>query len=84
MICGARSPWSRAVAEQALCCSFSSRGKLCVAPFMCGANVILDNMCLNGDVSTKVTEVDVNILRYCIEMFFCLLLSCMQSLLQKL
>ena len=26
-----------------------------VGPFVCGANMFMDNMGLNGDVSTKVT-----------------------------
>ena len=65
---GAGVPLPRTDAGHASCCSILRRGTGCVAifalsaggarrvgPFVCGANVFMDNMGLNGDISTKVT-----------------------------
>lgn len=65
---GAGVPLPRTDAGHASCCSILRRGTGCVAifalsaggarrvgPFVCGANVFMDNMGLNGDIATKVT-----------------------------
>ena len=65
---GVRVPLPHTDAGYTLCCSICWRGTCCVAifalypggvsrvgPFVRGENVFMDNMGLNGDVSTKVT-----------------------------
>ena len=66
--CGAGVPLPHTDAGHTSFCSIFWRGTGCVAifalfaggarrvgPFVCGANMFMDNMGLNGDVSTKVT-----------------------------
>ena len=79
---GAGVPLPHTDAGHASCCSILRRGTGCVAifalfaggarrvgPFVCGANVFMDNMGLNGDISTKVTWVSVKVLNHDIQMY---------------